>query len=121
MPREAKFSPVFHEVSPATVPPHSFCQIFLPMPIDSAAERLIPSALAVVKRAAMANRTAARGRKISHLDARPFPPSVLTSATPPCRSGAAFLGLLLMKSSVIFIAALSVTSTLLAQDKAQLK
>jgi hypothetical protein len=31
MPREAKFSPVFHEVRPDTVPLHSFCQILFPI------------------------------------------------------------------------------------------
>src|SRR5436189_3755604 len=38
MPREAKFSPTFHEVSPEIVPPHSFCQIRLPIRCASAEE-----------------------------------------------------------------------------------
>ena len=41
MPSDAKFSPEFQEVSPDTVPLHSFCQIFLPIRIASARERLI--------------------------------------------------------------------------------
>ncbi len=31
MPREGKFSPAFHVVSPSTEPAHSFCQIFFPI------------------------------------------------------------------------------------------
>src|SRR5258708_10861664 len=38
MPREAKFSPAFHEVSPEIVPPHSFCQIRLPIRCASVEE-----------------------------------------------------------------------------------
>ena len=38
IPREAKFSPTFHEVSPEIVPPHSFCQIRLPIRCASAEE-----------------------------------------------------------------------------------
>ena len=38
MPREAKFSPTFHEVSPEIVPLHSFCQIRLPIRRASAEE-----------------------------------------------------------------------------------
>jgi FKBP-type peptidyl-prolyl cis-trans isomerase FklB len=38
MPREAKFSPTFHEVSPEIVPPHSFCQIRFPIRWASAKE-----------------------------------------------------------------------------------
>src|SRR5438105_11049011 len=41
MPREAKFSPVFQEVRPATVPPHSFCHIRLPICRASDGGRLI--------------------------------------------------------------------------------
>ncbi len=44
MPREAKFSPAFHEVRPAKVPLHSFCQIFFPMRRVSAGERSIAAA-----------------------------------------------------------------------------
>src|ERR1700736_289996 len=39
MPSHAKFSPLFHEVSPEIVPLHSFCQIFLPMRRASAPDR----------------------------------------------------------------------------------
>src|SRR5881392_247918 len=38
MPREAKFSPAFHEVRPEMVPPHSFCQMRLPIRWASAGE-----------------------------------------------------------------------------------
>ncbi len=38
IPSEAKFSPAFQEVNPATVPLHSFCHTLLP--IQSASERL---------------------------------------------------------------------------------
>src|SRR5437867_970561 len=41
IPREAKFSPSFHEVSPATVPLHSFCQIFFPIRSDSTLESVM--------------------------------------------------------------------------------
>src|SRR6266487_6842077 len=41
MPSEAKSSPAFHEVSPAIVPLHSFCQIFFPILRTSACERVI--------------------------------------------------------------------------------
>src|SRR5205814_6212394 len=39
MPSEAKFSPSFHEVRPAIVPLHSFCQIFFPILSVSPCER----------------------------------------------------------------------------------
>src|SRR5207237_6658153 len=38
IPREAKCSATFHEVSPEIVPPHSFCQIRLPIRCASAEE-----------------------------------------------------------------------------------
>src|SRR5438477_2853226 len=38
MPREAKFSPTYHEVRPEMVPPHSFCQMRLPIRWASAEE-----------------------------------------------------------------------------------
>src|SRR6266576_5133341 len=41
MPSDAKSSPVFHEVRPAIVPLHSFCQIFFPILRTSACERLV--------------------------------------------------------------------------------
>src|SRR5438105_1363459 len=41
MPREAKFSPTFHEVRPEIVPPHSFCQIRFPIRWASAEEMSI--------------------------------------------------------------------------------
>src|SRR4029077_21187188 len=39
MPSEAKSSPSFHAVRPATVPLHSFCQIFFPIRSASACDR----------------------------------------------------------------------------------
>src|SRR6266852_7837523 len=38
MPRDAKSSPVFHEVRPDTVPLHSFCQILFPIRSASACD-----------------------------------------------------------------------------------
>src|SRR5689334_12563856 len=43
MPREAKFSPAFHEVRPEIVPPHSLCQMRLPIRWASAGEISIPA------------------------------------------------------------------------------
>src|SRR5690349_20237861 len=39
IPSDAKFSPVFQEVSPATVPPHSFCQTLRPIRMASSCDR----------------------------------------------------------------------------------
>src|SRR6056297_3198636 len=44
IPREGKSSPTFQEVSPSTVPLHSFFQIFFPIAAASAWERVIPDA-----------------------------------------------------------------------------
>ena len=49
MPRDAKFSPEFHEVRPANVPLHSFCQILFPMRRVSAGERLIAAAVPTIE------------------------------------------------------------------------
>src|SRR6185437_7458770 len=46
MPSEAKSSPWFHEVSPAIVPPHSFCHTFFPTFKASLGEIVMACALA---------------------------------------------------------------------------
>ena len=71
MPREAKFSPAFHEVSPEIVPPHSFCQIRLPIRCASAEE--ISTAAC---RDAVASIMMVRGRATWRLDASTFFSSV---------------------------------------------
>src|SRR5690349_13680530 len=55
MPSEAKSSPSFHEVRPATVPLHSFCQILWPIRAASAADNAM--ALASSERAHKAAKT----------------------------------------------------------------
>src|SRR5437899_3227703 len=50
MPREAKFSPGFHEVRPEIVPPHSFCQMRLPIRWASAEEISIAACTAILPR-----------------------------------------------------------------------
>src|SRR5689334_11357351 len=90
MPNDAKFSPAFHEVRPATVPPHSFCQILLPIRRVSAGERLIPADAWLV----MAIR--ARKRNARPLDARAFFSSMAVPAAPRFRSLTA-PGTILMK------------------------
>ena len=42
MPKEAKSSPPFQLVRPATVPPHSFCQIRLPTRSICAKDKRVP-------------------------------------------------------------------------------
>ena len=42
MPKEAKSSPPFQLVRPATVPPHSFCQIRLPTRSICAEDKRVP-------------------------------------------------------------------------------
>src|SRR3954452_5935240 len=64
MPSDAKFSPAFHEVSPATVRPHSFCQILFPIRRVSAGERFIAAVAWLVAA------TRRRKRKARQLDAR---------------------------------------------------
>jgi len=41
MPSDAKSSPAFHEVRPAIVPLHSFCQIFFPILWTSECDKVI--------------------------------------------------------------------------------
>src|SRR5438874_1990064 len=71
MPREAKFSPAFQEVRPETVPPHSFCQIRLPIRSASAEEVSIAGC-----REELASVMIARVRAIGRLDACTFFSSV---------------------------------------------
>src|SRR5437762_10912737 len=60
MPREAKFSPPFHEVRPEMVPPHSFCQIRLPIRWASAGEISIAACNATLVRAIITRITVPR-------------------------------------------------------------
>src|SRR3712207_4929260 len=119
IPSEAKFSPVFQEVSPEIVPPHSFFQIFRPICIASARERLI--AMAEWSGSANARATARRQRGCRCLDAFPFSDSVQPSARRLSSSGALFSRFDLMKHTCIGLAAVLVASTALAQQAPQLK
>src|SRR5436190_19811937 len=100
MPSEAKFSPEFHEVRPATVPPHSFCQMRFPILRVSAGERLTAETLlAAVTATRAANRRAGRfqGSGRAMLDDRSFLSSVPVPAAPRFKIATARGFLLLMK------------------------
>jgi FKBP-type peptidyl-prolyl cis-trans isomerase FklB len=124
MPSDAKFSPAFHEVRPAKVPLHSFCQILFPMRRVSAGERLI----AAVAATAEARRKSAISTVVFR-DPRPAPPlddrtlfiSVAVPAAPRLEIPTAPGSILLMKRLIICLAAVLVASIGLAQDKPQLK
>src|SRR5437588_7514243 len=107
MPNEAKFSPLFHEVSPATVPPHSFCQTLRPMRIASARERLIALATGTKSNSAVATPTAA------HLDGPVFPDSMQPSAALGVASSSL---LILMKNICILLTGILLATTAFAQN-----
>src|SRR5436190_3938941 len=114
IPSDAKFSPAFHDVRPATVPPHSFCQILFPIRRVSAGERLMAAAAWVA---------AARTSRIGHsrrLDARSFFSSMAVPAAPRFTSSTA-PGTIPMKRLIICLGAVCIASFGLAQDKPQLK
>lgn len=118
MPSDAKFSPPFHDVRPETVPPHSFCQIFLPMRNASERERFTGAAGAW----ADAKRIAAIIPTNAHrLDARRFPDSVQTSSVPLLNPDGAGVSKSDMKQSSIIIAALLLAAPAFAQEKNELK
>src|SRR3954469_9290759 len=118
MPSEAKFSPAFQEVSPETVPPHSFCQIRLPMRRVSAGVRLIaPKALLAT---AKASATTVQRVSSLRLDVRAFFSSVRFRAAPLSKSLTG-PGVTPMKRLIICLGAVFIASIGLAQDKPQLK
>src|SRR3954471_16976677 len=70
IPRDAKFSPVFQEVRPATVPLHSFCQIFLPICLAWSADKSLPvTLLECMNRAAASTVNPWLAIDLCHLDA----------------------------------------------------
>ena len=127
MPSEAKFSPAFQEVSPATVPLHSFCQIRFPIRIVSDRERLGPAAEVVEKagRARKSTKTQAGAMGIARrrpaLDGTSLSVSVPVLATPEPTIVTASACFLLMNRLLICIAALLVANSGLAQQKTELK
>src|SRR6202030_1553133 len=120
MPSDAKFSPAFHAVRPATVPPHSFCQMRFPIRRVSAAERLMAATAEVVRATRIKARSGAPNTWAARLDDRGFFSSVAVLAAPRFTSPRA-PGLTLMKRLIICLGAVCVASLGLAQDKAQLK
>src|SRR6266403_1772594 len=124
MPSDAKFSPVFQEVRPATVPPHSFCQIRFPIRRVSAGVRLIAArALSAIASSIRVRSGASRveAGRAERLDEGSFFSSVAVPAAPRCNSPTAPGLILLMKRLIICLSAACLASIGLAQDKAQLK
>src|ERR1700726_1125071 len=70
IPKEGKFSPVFHEVSPAIEPPHSFFHTFRPIRMASASDKL--TAEPVWPQAAMTKRLATANGPIQALNLKLF-------------------------------------------------
>lgn len=124
MPNEAKFSPAFQEVKPATEPAHSFCQIFLPMRNASVRERFTAPAWTgstKAKQAAKAPVAPRRRTRRHHLDAARFSVSVHTSEALLYGAGAVFLRKIFMNKFPIFFAAALLASTAFSQQPVQLK
>ena len=98
IPSDAKFSPAFHEVSPATVPAHSFCQIFFPIRNASARDSSIASrAQSCHGRPQSARNRRRHGVAVCHLDAASFSSSVHTSAAWPALEAALLLEIIYEK------------------------
>src|SRR5207302_6738424 len=110
MPREAKFSPTFHEVRPETVPPHSFCQIRLPIGSASAEEMSIAAC-----REKLASVTMVRVRPTWRLDACTFFSSV------PDFISHRFWRFHFMKNLVIGITLATLAAPAFAEDRPALK
>ena len=124
MPRDAKFSPSFHEVSPAKVPLHSFCQILLPMRRVSAGERLIAAVAAGARKSAATTMDLCHAEFVLHvvqLDDRTLFISVAVPAASKLEILTAPASILLMNRLIICLATVLVASIGLAQDKSQLK
>jgi len=117
IPREAKSSPEFHEVSPEMVPPHSFCQILWPMREASAGAKLMAagSGCVVRKRSADHRENGCRNREAFFLTGKFYPlacsfPRRASRRTSNRKST-------FMKSFITILATVLVALTLVAQDK----
>ena len=121
IPREAKFSPSFHDVSPATVPLHSFCQILLPIRRVSVGERLTAAVAREVRKSAARTIDPRRPEFAAQLDDRPLFTSVAVLAAPRPEILTAPAFLILMNRFIICFAAVLVASLGLAEDKTELK
>ena len=116
MPREAKFSPAFHEVRPEIVPSHSFFQTRRPIRAASAGEILIAAVIesGAIASKAKPNRTNARMATFRLLDAAAFSTSVRHFFPP--------LGHLnSMKTVLIGITLAGLATSVLAEDRPTLK
>jgi FKBP-type peptidyl-prolyl cis-trans isomerase FklB len=121
IPREAKFSPSFHEVNPASVPLHSFCQIFLPIRRVSVGERLTAAVATEARNSAARTMDRRRRAFVRQLDDRALFTSVAVLAAPRPEILTAPAFILLMNRFIICLAAILVASIGLAQDKTELK
>src|SRR5213593_4789181 len=70
MPSDAKSSPSFHEVRPAIVPLHSFCQIFFPILRTSGCERVIAWSDVGRKAMSVAKTNAVEKKQLSNRECR---------------------------------------------------
>jgi FKBP-type peptidyl-prolyl cis-trans isomerase FklB len=126
MPSDAKSSPAFHEVRPAIVPLHSFCQIFFPILRTSACERVIAwsgfgrRAISAAKtNAAQEKQRLERGRR-SVLDGGRLSISVPVSA--PANLTESARRTPFMKQLIVIFSASLLTLPLFGQEKStQLK
>src|SRR3954468_20335126 len=112
MPSEAKFSPAFHDVSPAIVPLHSFCQMRLPIRSRSAAE----SAIAFTSGTKQMN-TSAKITTRASLDAPRFEGSMRLPSVVALKRIVVRL-IIPMKKFPIFTAIVTLGTTAFAEDKA---
>lgn len=119
IPREAKFSPLFQEVSPATVPAHSFCQTFFPMRNASLADKF--TAADTGWPALNSDAPATATRQCRSLDAPRFPDSVQTSVASGFIARPITPSKILMKCLPIGLVALLFAVPAFAQDKPELK
>src|SRR5437868_8256398 len=115
MPREAKFSPAFHDVRPDTVPPHSFFQMRRPIRLASTAEIGIVAPMEVCPNIQI--RTALRaspGASVRVLDAATFSTSVPDFLAFTWRSNP-------MKKLLIGMVVAALAAPVLAEDRPTLK
>src|SRR6266550_900365 len=117
MPREAKFSPPFHEVRPEMVPPHSFCQIRLPIRWASPGEISIAACNATLTRTIITRISAPRPATAAtaDLDGCGFLSSVPDFISRRSRR------LLTMKNLVIGITLATLATSVLAENRPALK
>src|SRR5215831_5404125 len=122
MPREAKSSPEFQEVSPATVPPHSFCHICFPIRLASEGERFIAArakSAGIKKQKAVRTTLFRHFRPMTLLDDRTLCISMAVPEAPNVTISTASGVIFLMKRLTICLGAIFLTSIGLAQDKQQ--